>query len=106
MAAQNISIAAFVVLFRLLIRVRFLGLLRPDELLGLRARDVLISWDSVRNINIAVLGICHPKTSRFMGHSQFTTVDDPGVVSWLACLWLNVPGPYPSWVLELLEGSN
>ena len=83
--------------FGILVRVGYSALLRPGELLALRARDVLFSWDSIRGQNVAVLALEHPKNAKAMGLSQFTTVDDPAVARWLQWLVADVPSDYSLW---------
>ena len=71
--------------------VTFYGLLRPGELLKLTVRCI----DLGSRGHVAVLALAAPKNRRFMGHWQFTIIEDETAVRWLR--W---------WVADLTEGCR
>ena len=94
---SNASRAHHWIVFAVLVRVGFHGLLRPGEFLGLRGRDVLFNYDRAKDIWVAVVAIVNPKTQNYMGRRQFTTLEDQGTVAWLRWLCLDLPGEYKLW---------
>ena len=75
----------------LALRVGFLALLRPGELLALRAGLVALPQDLLEDRWEAVITIVAPKNQKFMGVRQFVLVDDGPAVRWLAW-WLSGRG--------------
>lgn len=68
-----------------LIRVGFYALLRPGELIGLRAGDVRLGRPGQTD-PIAIVALRGPKNRAALGRAQFTLARDVGTVRWLE--WL------------------
>ena len=67
-----------------LLRVGYFGLLRPRELLAIRAKHVSFGEDGQQSI--AIIAIMKPKTRKLFGKTQFAIIYEPGTVAWLK--WL------------------
>ena len=82
--------------FAVLIRLGFAGLLRPIELMKLRAEDVRLpqsDWEP----RVVVLRLVEPKNKSCLGRYQFTTIDEPELVSWLGWLVAGLPPDAHIW---------
>lgn len=77
--------------FGTLVLLGFYGLLRPGELLGLKASDAVPpnSW-SLGN-DFAVIRLERPKNSRQMGVQQYVEIRHPDAINWLS--WLKNERP-------------
>ena len=78
-----------------LLKVGFEALLRPQELLRLRARDVsFVRFEGKLSV---VLAISEPKNRGAFGASQFARVQNQSVALWLEWLVRDVPGDVKLW---------
>ena len=93
---EQTSWALPLVVFSVLIRVGFNGLLRPGELLNLRSQDVSVSdvWDDHQYL---VLAIRNPKTRRFGGRHQHVVIHDKFCIGWLRWLCRDLPPSMKIW---------
>ena len=76
--------------FEVLIRFGFMGLLRPIELMKLRAEDVWLSqseWEP----RVLFLRLVEPKNMSGLGRYQFTSIDEPESVAWVEWLVKAMP---------------
>ena len=73
----------------------FFCLLRPGELCALTVGD--IKFDSSAVGSQAVVAIRDPKTSRWMGRSQFTRLLDQDTIKWLFWLCSSLPDNMKIW---------
>ena len=80
----------------LLVRVGFEGLLRPGELLRLRACDVLISLREDGSL-VGVLAVWDPKNRTTMGRAQHRMLHDGALCLWLRWLIAGLPSRCLLW---------
>ena len=76
--------------FAVLIRLGFVGLLTPIEIMKLKAEDVRLpqsEWEP----RVVVLRLVEPKNKSCLGRYQFTTIDEPELASWLEWLVAGLP---------------
>ena len=78
-------------IFSALLLVGFFGLLRPGELLALRAADATLPNSLAVGCSFAVIRLVRPKNARQMGRLQFTELRHPDAVNWLC--WLKMRAP-------------
>ena len=78
-------------IFSALLLVGFFGLLRPGELLALRAADATLPNSLAVGFSFAVIRLVRPKNARQMGRLQFTELRHPDAVNWLC--WLKMRAP-------------
>ena len=82
--------------FAVLLRLGFCGLLRPIELMKLKAEDVRLpqsEWEP----RVIVLRLVEPKNEACLGRYQFTTIDEPELVDWLEWLTIGMPPEAHLW---------
>ena len=82
--------------FTVLIRLGFTGLLKPVELMKLRAEDVRPSqseWEP----RVPVHRLVEPKNKACLGRYQFTTIDEPELVAWVEWLVKGMPPEAHLW---------
>ena len=109
---EDDSKALHLIAFSVLIKVGFHALLRPGELIGLRAKDVNVSelWDARQYL---VIAIASPKTRRFGGGHQHVFIRDPSCVAWMRWrtkdlhpivkLWPSTSHMYRAWFSRVLS---
>ena len=78
-----------------LFRLAFYGLLRPGEMLNLRARDILIATG--RGYEAVVLTIIDPKNRRSLGRAQHALIREGGCVRWTQWLISLMPPCFKIW---------
>ena len=79
--------------FSIAIRFGFFGLLRPGEILRLRATDVMVRPCAADQL-VAVMVLVSPKNKRSLGLQQFCTIRDQNTARWL------------QWVIESLHPEH
>lgn len=89
------KLACYYIVAVILFRVGLEALLRPAEILRLRAGDIKIV--TFNNIKSAVLAIRDPKNYAAFGAYQFARVTNPVVASWLEWLVADLPGRTKLW---------
>ena len=87
--------AGYFVIGVVLFMVAYEGLLRPAELLRLRACDVKFVWFEGKLS--CVLALRDPKNRSALGASQFARIASEPVALWLKWLLEGVPGPVRLW---------
>lgn len=73
-------------IFGALVNLAFFALLRPGELMKLKASDVTLPNSVSLGAAFSVIRIERPKNARQMGQQQFAEVHHPDIVNWVA--WL------------------
>ena len=79
-------------MFGTLLNVGYFALLRPGELLKLKAFDIMLPNSVSLGAPFAVVRLDHPKNLRQMGKQQFAEVHHPDAVNWLGWL-VRTTGP-------------
>ena len=79
-------------IFSALLLIGFFGLLRPGELLALRASDATLPNSLAVGCSFAVIRLTQPKNARQMGRMQFTELRHPDAINWLS--WLKMRAPH------------
>jgi hypothetical protein len=85
------------IVFAVLLRVGYHGLLRPADICGLRCCDVSVMTTSEGGFQ-AVLAITNPKTRAFMGRTQFAIIKDVITIRWLQWLLVGLPPLCRIWI--------
>lgn len=80
-----------------LLLVGFFGLMRPGELLCLRARDVILPNSMLLAGEFAVIRIAKPQNARQMGSQQYVEIRHPDAIAWLS--WLKCQSAKPDSLL-------
>ena len=79
-----------------LIRLVFMGFLRPIELMKLRAEDVRLpqsEWEP----RVLVFRLVEPKNKACLGRYQVTTIDEPELGAWVEWLVKGMPPEAHLW---------
>ena len=79
-----------------LLRVGFFGLLRPTEVVNLRARDVSLPEPSEAE-GVLVIGLHDPKNRLFMGRNQFAPIRDEACIVWTRWMTRGFPCSCKLW---------
>jgi hypothetical protein len=79
----------------IMLAAAFYGMLRPGELLNVRARD--LAFTLADNSWVCVIAIVRPKNRLFMGRNQFATIREPWVVDYLKWMKLGMQGWETLW---------